>query len=42
MGEAELYNLLLDYVSMMEGEGYAGSYIKSALKAVKSWLVTTA
>jgi len=38
MGEAELYNLLLDYVSVMERKGHAGSYIKSALKAVKSWL----
>jgi len=38
MSETELYNLLLDYISMMEGEGHAGSYIKSALKAVKSWL----
>ena len=38
MNEAELYNLLLDYVSMMEREGHADSYIKSALKAVKSWL----
>jgi len=38
MSEGELYNLLLDYVSMMERKGYAGSYIKSALKAVKSWL----
>ena len=38
LSEAELYNLLLDYVSMMEGRGHAGSYIKSALKAVKSWL----
>ena len=38
MSEAELYNLLLDYISMMEREGYAVSYIKSALKAIKSWL----
>jgi len=38
MSEAELYNLLLDYISMMESKGHAGSYIKSALKAVKSWL----
>ena len=38
MSEAELYNLLLDYISMMERKGHAGSYIKSALKAVKSWL----
>jgi len=39
MNERDLYNLLLDLVSKMEGEGYAGSYIQSALKAVKSWLV---
>lgn len=33
-----MYNLPLDYVSMMEREGHAGSYIKSTVKAVKSWL----
>jgi len=38
LGEDELYNLLLDYVSALEGAGRAGSYIESALKAVKSWL----
>jgi len=40
LGESELYNLLLllDYVSYLEGCGCAGSYIESALKAVKSWL----
>jgi hypothetical protein len=38
LGEGELYNLLLDYVSYLEGCGCAGSYIESALKAVKSWL----
>jgi len=38
MGEADLYNMLLDYVSFLEGKGCAGSYIESALKAVKSWL----
>lgn len=37
-GEANLYNMLLDYVSSLEGKGCAGSYIESALKAVKSWL----
>jgi len=36
--ESELYNIMLDYVSFMEKSGKAGSYIKSALKAVKSWL----
>ena len=35
----KLYNLLLDYVSALERAGRAGSYIHSALKAVKSWLV---
>ena len=39
LGEDELYNLLLDYVSALERAGRAGSYIESALKAVKSWLV---
>ncbi len=38
LGEDELYNLLLDYVSALERAGRAGSYIHSALKAVKSWL----
>ena len=38
MGQKERFDLLLDFVSEMEGEGYAGSYIKSALKALKSWL----
>jgi len=37
MGEGDLYNMLLDYVSFLEGNGCAGSYIESALKAVKSW-----
>ena len=35
--DEELYNLLLDTVSAME-ESYAGSYIQSVVKAVKSWL----
>ena len=35
--EEELHNLLLDTVSTME-EKYAGSYIKSVVKGVKSWL----
>ncbi len=38
MGQKELFDLLLDFVSEMEGEGYAGSYIQSTLKALKSWL----
>ena len=38
LSQDELYNLLLDYVSALERAGRAGSYIESALKAVKSWL----
>jgi len=38
LGRDEIYNLLLDYVSDLEAAGRAGSYIESALKAVKSWL----
>ena len=38
LSQDELYNLLLDYVSVLERAGRAGSYIHSALKAVKSWL----
>jgi len=38
LDEKELYNIMLDYVSFMEKSGKTGSYIKSALKAVKSWL----
>jgi hypothetical protein len=32
------YDMMLDYVSFMEQSGKSGSYTKSALKAVKSWL----
>ncbi len=38
MDQKERYNLLLDFVSMMEKKGYAGSYIQSTFKVVKSWL----
>ena len=38
MGRDEIYNLLLDYVSDLEKAGRGGSYIESALKAVKSSL----
>ena len=38
MSEDSLFNLLLDYVTSMEQKGYAGSYIHSTIKAVKSWL----
>jgi hypothetical protein len=37
--EEELYDLFLDTVSKMEKKGYAGSYIHSTLKAIKSWLL---
>jgi len=36
--EKKLYNLLLDAVTDMEKKGYAGGYIESCLKAIKSWL----
>jgi site-specific recombinase XerD len=36
--EKELRNLLLDFVSSMEKKNYAGSYIESIVKAVRSWL----
>ena len=38
LGEGDLYDLLLDFVSYEEKRGSAGSYIESTLKAVKSWL----
>jgi hypothetical protein len=38
LSEPEIYNLMLDHVSSMEKSGYAGSYIESAVKCVKSWL----
>jgi hypothetical protein len=36
--DEELSNILLDYVTGAEENGYAGSYIKSTLTALKSWL----
>jgi hypothetical protein len=39
MSESELYNMLLDAVSKREQEGFAGTYIESTIKAVKSWLL---
>jgi hypothetical protein len=36
--ERELHNMLMDYVSAAEKKGYAGNYISSTMKAVKSWL----
>jgi len=38
MSEQNITNLLLDVVSDMEEKGYAGSYIESNIKSVKSWL----
>ena len=38
LAENDLYDMMLDYVSFMEKSGKTGSYIKSALKAVRSWL----
>jgi integrase len=38
MEQKERFDILLDFVSMMEKKGHAGSYIQSTLKAVKSWL----
>lgn len=36
--EKELYDFLMDLVSDLEKKGYAGSYIASIMKALKSWL----
>jgi hypothetical protein len=36
--EKELNDLILDYVSFAEKKGYAGNYINSTIKALKSWL----
>lgn len=38
MEQKELEDLLLDAVDELEAQGSAGSYIKSILKALKSWL----
>ncbi len=38
LGQGDLFNLLLDLISKMEKDGYAGSYTQSVVKAVKSWL----
>ena len=38
LSERSLYNLLLDVVSDMENKKFAGSYISSIMKAIKSWL----
>ena len=36
--ENELFKLILDDVSAIEQKSYTGSYVKSSLKAAKSWL----
>jgi hypothetical protein len=38
LSEQELNNMLMDYVSAAEKKGYAGNYISSTIKALKSWL----
>jgi hypothetical protein len=38
MSKKSLGMLLADFVSKLEREGKAGSYIKSCIKAIKSWL----
>jgi len=38
LGDREATRLLLDQVSKLESEGYAGSYIESIVKAARSWL----
>jgi hypothetical protein len=38
LSERELHNMLMDYVSAAEKKGYAGNYISSTVKAIKSWL----
>jgi|GEM_PF-2644113 len=38
LGEEELEGKILDYISLMESKGFAGSYINHSVKAVKSWL----
>ncbi|MFN3653758.1 MAG: hypothetical protein ACK4TO_00330 [Candidatus Nitrosotenuis sp.] len=39
MDEKELFDFLLDFVSSSEKKGYAGSYISSTIKALRSWLI---
>ena len=38
LSERELHNMMMDYVSAAEKKGYAGNYISSTMKAIKSWL----
>ena len=37
--DREISNLLMDFVSWSEKQGHAGNYIRSTLKAVRSWLM---
>ncbi|MDG7044651.1 MAG: site-specific integrase [Nitrososphaerota archaeon] len=39
MSPRQLQDLLLDTVSKMEKNGYAGSYIQGYIKAIRSWLL---
>jgi integrase len=39
LSDKEISNLLMDFVSWSEKQGHAGSYIRSTLKAVRSWLL---
>jgi hypothetical protein len=38
LSDREISDLLMDFVSWSEKQGHAGSYIRSTLKAVRSWL----
>jgi integrase len=38
LSDRDISNLLMDFVSWSEKQGHAGSYIRSTLKAVRSWL----
>ncbi|MEM2951168.1 MAG: site-specific integrase [Nitrososphaeria archaeon] len=38
LDDREIKNVLMDFVSRMEAEGYAGGYISTVVKAVRSWL----
>ncbi|MEM3504332.1 MAG: site-specific integrase [Nitrososphaeria archaeon] len=38
LDDREIKNVLMDFVSRMEGEGFAGGYISTVVKAVRSWL----
>lgn len=41
MSDEDIANTLMDHVTKLEKELYAGSYIESILKTIKSWLRTT-